>query len=99
MRNLLLLILWAAASAAFGQTYPSKTVTIIVPFTPGSATDVAARLVGEKLSAACGQPVIIDNRAGAGGTIGIAQPARPEPDGHPPALVSPGHVVNPVLHS
>src|SRR5205823_4000595 len=98
MRNLLLLILWAAASAAFGQTYPSKTVTIIVPFTPGSATDVAARLVGDKLSTAWGQPVIIDNRAGAGGTIGIAQTARAEPDGYTLAVVSTGHVVNPVLY-
>jgi len=84
--------------AAQAQSYPVKSITIIVPFTPGSATDVAARLVGEKLSAACGQPVIVDNRAGAGGTIGIAQTARAEPDGYTLAVVSTGHVVNPVLY-
>ena len=90
------LLLWTTAAAA--QTYPSRQVTIIVPFTPGSATDVAARLVGEKLSTAWGQPVIVENRAGAGGTIGIAQTARAEADGHTLAVVSTGHVVNPVLY-
>src|SRR6185295_69602 len=73
-------LLWVGTACA--QTYPAKPLTIIVPFTPGSATDVAARLVGEKLSAAWGQPVIVDNRAGAGGTIGIAQTARAEADGY-----------------
>jgi tripartite-type tricarboxylate transporter receptor subunit TctC len=92
----LAVFLWIGA--AFAQTYPAKPITIIVPFTPGSATDVAARLVGEKLSAAWGQPVIVDNRAGAGGTIGIAQTARAEPDGYTLAVVSTGHVVNPVLY-
>ena len=98
MKKFLFLMLWAAATVAAGQTYPTKTITIIVPFTPGSATDVAARLVGDKLSTAWGQPVIIDNRAGAGGTIGIAQTARAEPDGYTLAVVSTGHVVNPVLY-
>src|SRR5436309_1871155 len=49
--------------------YPSKAIRIIVPFTPGSATDVVARLLGEKLTAAWGQPAIVENRVGAGGTI------------------------------
>ena len=90
------LLMWAALAGA--QNYPTRQVTIIVPFTPGSATDVAARLVGEKLNAAWGQPVVVENRAGAGGTIGIAQTARAEPDGHTLAVVSTGHVVNPVLY-
>jgi tripartite-type tricarboxylate transporter receptor subunit TctC len=59
---------------------------------------VVARLVGEKLNVAWGQPVIVENRAGAGGTIGIAQTARAEPDGHTVAVVSTGFVVNPVLY-
>ncbi|MFL6565258.1 MAG: Bug family tripartite tricarboxylate transporter substrate binding protein [Burkholderiales bacterium] len=98
MKRLVLLaaLLWIGAAQA--QSYPVKSITIIVPFTPGSATDVAARLVGEKLSTAWGQPVIVDNRAGAGGTIGIAQTARAEPDGYTLAVVSTGHVVNPVLY-
>lgn len=98
MKRLLLLAALLWIGAAHGQSYPVKSITIIVPFTPGSATDVAARLVGEKLSTAWGQPVIVDNRAGAGGTIGIAQTARAEPDGYTLAVVSTGHVVNPVLY-
>ena len=98
MKKLAVLAALVFAGATWAQTYPAKTITIIVPFTPGSATDVAARLVGEKLNAAWGQPVIVDNRAGAGGTIGIAQTARAEPDGYTLAVVSTGHVVNPVLY-
>src|SRR6185436_856774 len=98
MRKLAALAALVFAGATWAQTYPAKPITIIVPFTPGSATDVAARLVGEKLNAAWGQPVIVDNRAGAGGTIGIAQTARAEPDGYTLAVVSTGHVVNPVLY-
>src|SRR5437762_6722897 len=98
MKKLFSITLFLLATLANAQTYPSKTITIVVPFTPGSATDVAARLVGEKLSTAWGQPVIVDNRAGAGGTIGIAQMARAEPDGYTLAVVSTGHVVNPVLY-
>jgi tripartite-type tricarboxylate transporter receptor subunit TctC len=98
MKKLLILALWLLSAAAAAQTYPVKPITIIVPFTPGSATDVVARLVGEKLNVAWGQPVIVENRAGAGGTIGIAQTARAEPDGYTLAVVSTGHVVNPVLY-
>ena len=98
MKRLLLLSLWLVAAAAAAQAYPSRQITIIVPFTPGSATDVVARLVAEKLNAAWGQPVVVENRAGAGGTIGIAQAARAEADGHTLAVVSTGHVVNPVLY-
>ena len=95
---------WLAALAlvfAFGahaQDYPSKPVHIIVPFTPGSATDVVARLVGEKLNAAWGQPVLVENRPGAGGSIGIAQTAKADADGYTLAVVSTGHVVNDVLY-
>jgi len=80
------------------DSYPSKAIRIIVPFTPGSATDVVARLLGEKLNAAWGQPVIVENRVGAGGTIGIAQTAKADPDGYTLAVVSTGHVVNHVLY-
>src|SRR5436189_5957134 len=84
---------WASA-----QTYPSKTVHIIVPFAAGSATDVAARLIGERLNAAWGQPVVVENKPGAGGTIGIAQTAKADPDGYTLVVVSTGHVVNYVLY-
>src|SRR5213080_4128747 len=94
------LALLAAASARVQaqDVFPSKPIHIIVPFTPGSATDIAARLVGEKLNAAWGQPVIVENHPGAGGTIGIAQTAKADPDGYTLAVVSTGHVVNYVLY-
>ena len=98
MKKLLFFFLCVLLGSAQAQQFPSKQITIIVPFTPGSATDVMARLVGEKLNAAWGQPVIVDNRPGAGGTIGIALTARAEPDGYTVAVVSTGHVVNPVLY-
>ena len=87
-----------ASPSVLAQTYPSKTVRIIVPFAAGSATDVAARLIGERLNAAWAQPVVVENRPGAGGTIGIAQTAKAEPDGYTLVVVSTGHVVNDVLY-
>jgi len=98
MKKFLFLVLSLVAGAAFAQTYPSKSIRIIVPFTPGSATDVMGRIVGERLNAAWGQPVIVDNRPGAGGTIGIRETARAEPDGYTLVVVSSGHAVNHVLY-
>ena len=89
----------ALVSTSFAQSFPSKPVRIIVPFTPGSATDTMARPVADKLGAAMGQPFIVENRPGAGGTIGIAQLAKSPADGYTLAVVSTGHVVNPVLYS
>ena len=85
--------------SAHAQPYPSKPIKIIVPFTPGSATDTMARPIAERLSAALGQPVLVENRPGAGGTIGIAALAKSPPDGYTLAVVSTGHVVNPVLYA
>jgi tripartite-type tricarboxylate transporter receptor subunit TctC len=83
---------------AWAQSYPSKAIRIIVPFTPGSATDVMARIVGERLNTAWGQPVVVENKPGAGGTIGIRDTARSDPDGYTLVLVSSGHAVNHVLY-
>lgn len=97
----------AALAAAFGvclspawaqEPYPSKPIRIIVPFTAGSATDILARVLGERLGPALGQPVVVENRPGAGGTIGIGQLAKSPPDGLTLAVVSTGHVVNDVLY-
>jgi tripartite-type tricarboxylate transporter receptor subunit TctC len=98
MKKLLCIALAVFAAAASAQTYPSKPIKIIVPFTPGSATDVMGRIVGERLSTAWGQPVIVDNRPGAGGSIGIRETARAEPDGYTFVVVSSGHAVNHVLY-
>ena len=70
------------APAAFAQAWPSRPIRLIVPFPPGSSPDVIARLVAEPLAQALGQPVVIDNKPGAGGEIGTALAARAEPDGH-----------------
>jgi tripartite-type tricarboxylate transporter receptor subunit TctC len=83
---------------AQAQDYPARAIRIIVPFTPGSATDIMGRIVGERLNAAWGQPVIVDNKPGAGGSIGIRETARAEPDGYTLVVVSSGHAVNHVLY-
>jgi len=86
------------AGAVLAQGYPNKPIKIVVPFTAGSATDIMARIVGEKLSTAWGQPVFIDNKPGAGGTLGSAFVAKSEADGYTLLVVATGHVVNPVLY-
>ena len=71
-----------AVSAAHAQTYPTKTVRLISGVTPGSASDTMARILAEKLSASLGQPVIVENKLGAGGLVGAKWVASQEPDGH-----------------
>jgi tripartite-type tricarboxylate transporter receptor subunit TctC len=72
----------AASRIARAQTYPSRPLTIIVPFAPGGGTDVAARIVGEHMSRTLGQPIAVQNVAGAGGTVGTARAMRADPDGY-----------------
>ncbi len=79
------------------QGYPSATIRFVVPFTPGSATDLMARIFGERMAQTLGQAVVVENRPGAGGTIGAALVAKAPPDGLTLAVVATGHVVNPVL--
>src|SRR6186713_2770766 len=72
----------AVAGIAAAQAWPQKPVRFIVPFPPGGATDISARLLGEKLSQIWGQQVVIENRGGAGGGVGAAEAARATPDGY-----------------
>ena len=97
-RVLIAAALLLGSSLALAQGYPNKPIRIVVPFTPGSATDIMARIVGEKLGAAWGQTVVVENKPGAGGTVGSAFVAKSEPDGYTLLVVSTGHVVNPVLY-
>jgi tripartite-type tricarboxylate transporter receptor subunit TctC len=99
-------ISWGSLVAALrpralaAQSYPTGTITIVAPFTPGGTTDILARMIADRLAPALGRPVIVDNRPGAGGAIGSAVVARAAPDGHT-LLV--GHIgtlgVNPSLYA
>jgi len=80
--RLLISIVALAAQAAFGQGYPAKPIHLIVPFPPGGPTDIVGRLVGQKVSEGLGQPVIVENRPGAGGTVGSSAAAKARPDGY-----------------
>ncbi len=81
-KTALLLFALLLAGVAQAQTYPNRPVKVIIPWPPGQATDLAARIVGEKLSQQLGQPFIMENRAGAGGAIGTEMVAKAAPDGY-----------------
>src|SRR5260221_127216 len=94
--------LLATALALTGQmvraeTYPARQIALIVPFAAGGSNDMVARVVGKKLSEVWGQPVVIDNRAGAGGVIGSAAVATAAPDGYTLLLVSSTFTINPAI--
>lgn len=78
--------------------YPSRPLRIIVPFTAGGSTDVLARMIGKNLTEAWGQPVVVDNRAGANGVIAAELIARSNPDGHSLLMIAIGHALNPSLN-
>jgi tripartite-type tricarboxylate transporter receptor subunit TctC len=83
---------------AWSQAYPSKPIRIIAPFAPGGGTDFIARVAAQKLSEVLGQQAIVDNRAGAGGTLGAELGAKAAPDGYTFTLISGSYAVNPSLY-
>src|SRR4249920_1225047 len=87
-----------AAAANAQQAWPTKPVRIVVPFTAGSATDILARTYGQKLQEMWGQPVVIDNRPGAGGTIGTGIVAKSPPDGYTLLVNSAAQAYNPAIY-
>jgi tripartite-type tricarboxylate transporter receptor subunit TctC len=78
----LLVALAAAAAPAWAQDYPNRPITLIVPFPPGGSTTIVGRIIADKMSEALGQQIIVDNRAGAGGTVGSKAAAKSAPDGY-----------------
>jgi tripartite-type tricarboxylate transporter receptor subunit TctC len=101
MKSLARLAGWVLAlccSAAMAQGFPSKPLRLVVPFPPGGSADVLARVVGARLSAALGQPVIVDNKPGAGGILGADFVAKAPADGHTLLFANTNIAINPSLY-
>jgi tripartite-type tricarboxylate transporter receptor subunit TctC len=93
-------VLMTTTGVALSQAYPSRPITIIVPFAAGGPTDTIARIMGERIRAALDQPVIIENTSGAGGSIGVTRVARSQPDGYTVGIGHVGtHVINGAIYN
>jgi tripartite-type tricarboxylate transporter receptor subunit TctC len=91
--------LLALSFNACGQEWPTRPIRFILPFPPGGSTDILGRLIAERLSAGLGQPVVTENRGGAGGNVGAEAAARAAPDGYTFVLVAPSLAISPTLYS
>src|SRR4029450_4807200 len=95
MKKLIAALVAALASIGIAGTYPSRSITIIVPFSAGGPTDALARTLGDRMRQTLGQPIVIENVTGAGGTIGVARAVQAAPDGYTLSIGHLGtHVVN-----
>ncbi|TMH84679.1 MAG: tripartite tricarboxylate transporter substrate binding protein, partial [Betaproteobacteria bacterium] len=92
------LVPWPAA-AQTSDAWPSRPVRFILPFPPGGGTDILGRIIAERLSASLGQPVVTENRGGAGGNVGAEAAARSAPDGYTIVLVAPSLAISKSLYS
>jgi tripartite-type tricarboxylate transporter receptor subunit TctC len=94
-------VAWAFCLSAHAQVtdvYPSKPLRLILPFPPGGGTDILGRIISERLAAQMGQPVVVENRGGAGGNVGAEAAARAAPDGYAIVLVAPSLAISPSLY-
>jgi tripartite-type tricarboxylate transporter receptor subunit TctC len=98
MRALCAILLAVVASGAFAQAWPTKPVRLVISFTPGSSTDIIGRAVAAKLQDVWGQPVVAENRPGAGGTVGSEFVVRSDPDGYTLLANSSAHAANPGMY-
>jgi len=96
LKTIVCAVLFTLGSAN-AQTWPQRPITLVVPYAPGGVVDFIGRTLGQRLSQQVGQPVVIDNRPGAGGMVGIEYTARTAPDGQTIVLMDPAIVINPVL--
>lgn len=98
MRLLALVLGALLATASAAQTYPSRAIRLVLPFSPGGLVDVPGRIIAQKLSEALGQPVVVENKPGAGSTIGADFVAKAKPDGYTLLLTSTTHVISANLY-
>jgi len=99
IRSFIFLFASLCAAAALAQGYPSKPIKLILPFAPGSPSDMVGRTIGQKMGAQMGQPLVADNRASAGGTLGLTLAAQSPPDGYTVLVTSPTIVISPLLYA
>jgi tripartite-type tricarboxylate transporter receptor subunit TctC len=99
IRNLVCLAVLVVTGSAFGQSYPSKPIKMIVTFAPAGPTDVIGRVIAQKISESWGQQVVVENIAGGGGNIGVAAAMRAPADGYTVVVVSTGYIINPSLYA
>ena len=98
-RRFCVLALLVASLPASAQNWPSRAIRVIIPFGAGSATDLVPRIVFDQLSPQLGQPIVVENRVGAGGTLGVAAVARAEPDGYTLLAHSNAHTISPAVYA